>query len=102
RQAMSSVLPLLEKDMGLTLRDQCLLIYSFAWVYGLSAPFADAIVDRIRRKTAIVGGLYVWSVICVATALSRNLAHLVFFRAAEGLGETFYYPASVSILSDYH
>jgi MFS family permease len=102
RQAISSVLPLLEEEMGLTLQQQGLVVFSFAWVYGLSAPFAGAIVDRIRRKTAILGGLYVWSLICMATASSRKLAHLVFFRAAEGLGETFYYPASVSILSDYH
>src|SRR5205823_841243 len=27
---------------------------------------------------------------------------LIFFRAAEGLGETFYYPASTSLISDYH
>src|SRR5262249_33725759 len=58
--------------------------------------------DRIRRKTAILLGLHVWSLICVATALSRNLRHLLLFRAAEGLGETFYYPASTSLLSDYH
>ena len=27
---------------------------------------------------------------------------LVFFRAAEGLGESFYFPASMSVLADYH
>jgi sugar phosphate permease len=27
---------------------------------------------------------------------------LLFFRAAEGLGETFYFPASMSLISDYH
>ena len=54
------------------------------------------------RKTAILGGLHVWSVICMATALSQNFRHLFFFRAAEGLGETFYFPASMSLLSDYH
>ena len=28
--------------------------------------------------------------------------HLFLFRAAEGLGETFYFPASTSLISDYH
>jgi MFS family permease len=41
-------------------------------------------------------------VICVATALSRNFSQLLFFRGAEGLGETVYYPASMSMLGDYH
>ena len=38
----------------------------------------------------------------MATAWSRSFTHLLFFRAAEGLGESFYYPASTSLISDYH
>src|SRR5262245_25410663 len=59
RQAIFSVFPLLETEMGLTLEERGLLGSSFAWVYGLSAPFAGAIVDRVRRKSAILGGLYI-------------------------------------------
>jgi MFS family permease len=102
RQAIFSVFPLLEHEMGLTLADKGLLGSSFALVYGIGALFAGMVVDQVRRKTAILGGLQVWSVICVATAFSRNFRSLLFFRAAEGLGETFYYPASTSLLSDYH
>jgi MFS family permease len=60
------------------------------------------IVDRVKRRTAILGGLQAWSIICVATVMSTNFRHLLFWRAAEGLGETFYYPASMSLISDYH
>jgi MFS family permease len=102
RQAVFSVLSLIQTEMRLTNVDLGWLGSSFAWVYGLCAPFAGAVVDRVRRKTAILAGLQAWSVICMATALSRRFSHLLFFRAAEGLGETFYYPASVSLLSDYH
>ena len=38
----------------------------------------------------------------MATVLSSDFRHLLFWRAAEGLGETFYYPASMSLISDYH
>ncbi len=102
RQAIFSVFPLLEKELGLSPLQLGLLGSSFAWVYGLAAPLAGSIVDRVRRKSAILGGLYSWSAICMATALSRNLGSLLAFRAAEGLGETFYFPASMSLLSDYH
>ena len=102
RQAIFSVFPLLEREMGLTTVQLGLLGSGFAWVYGLGAPFAGVIVDRVRRKTAILGGLHVWSLICMATALSKNFRHLFWFRAAEGLGETFYFPASTSLISDYH
>ncbi len=102
RQAIFSVFPLLEQEMQLTPVELGLLGSAFAWVYGLAAPLAGMIVDRVGRKTAILGGLHVWSIICVATAFSRNFRHLFFFRAAEGLGETFYFPASMSLLGDYH
>ena len=38
----------------------------------------------------------------MATATAFNFPSLLFFRAAEGLGETFYFPASMSLISDYH
>ncbi len=102
RQAIFSVFPLLEKEMHLTPVQLGLLGSSFAWVYGLFAPIAGSIVDRIRRRTAILGGLYLWSGICMATASSRGFGALLFFRGAEGLGESFYFPAGVSMVSDYH
>src|SRR5215210_9183808 len=102
RQAIFSVFPLLQREMGLTTVQLGLLGSSFAWVYGLGAPFAGMVVDRVRRKTAILGGLEAWSIICVATVTSRRFRHLFFWRAAEGLGETFYFPASMSLISDYH
>lgn len=102
RQAIFSVFPLLEREMHLTPVQLGLLGSGFAWVYGLAAPFAGLIVDRVSRKKAILGGLHAWSLICLATVLSRNFRHLFLFRAAEGLGETFYFPASTSFISDYH
>jgi MFS family permease len=102
RQAIFSVFPLLEREMQLTPVQLGLLGSAFAWVYGLTSPVAGLVVDRVRRKTAILGGLHVWSVVCAATALSTNFRHLFVFRALEGLGETFYFPSSMSLISDYH
>jgi len=102
RQAIFSVFPLLEKEMHLTSVQLGMLGSAFAWVYGIGGQFAGIIVDRVRRKSAILGGLYAWSLICMATALVRNFRGLFVMRAAEGLGETFYYPAAMSLVSDYH
>ena len=38
----------------------------------------------------------------MATALCGSFRQLFVFRAAEGLGETIYYPASTSLISAYH
>jgi MFS family permease len=102
RQAVFAVFPLLEKELHLGPVQLGLLGSSFAITYGLCAPFAGAIVDRVRRVAAILWGLYIWSLICVATALSRTFPQLLAFRAAEGLGETLYFPASMSLISAWH
>lgn len=102
RQAFFSIFPLLEKELGLTTAQLGLLGSSFAVVYGLGGPFAGYVVDKIRRKTAVIGGLELWSVICVLSALSRNFFQLLVFRAAEGIGECIFYPAALSMISDYH
>jgi sugar phosphate permease len=102
RQAIYSVFPLLEKELGLSMVQLGMLGSAFAWVYGLSGFMAGFVVDRMSRKKAILGGLYVWSIICAATAFFRGFRALFVLRAAEGLGETVYYPASMSMVSDYH
>jgi MFS family permease len=102
RQAIYSVFPLLKTEMRLTDVQLGIVGASFMWVYAVAAPFAGMIGDRVSRKTLIIGGLLFWSGITIATALSRTYWHLVLFRALEGLGEAFYFPASMSMLSDYH
>lgn len=102
RQVIFSLFPLLKEEMGLTPIELGMLGSAFALVYGLCAPFAGNIVDRVRRKSAVLWSLFAWSVTCMATGLARGLSQLVFFRAALGLSETSYFPAAMSMISDYH
>jgi MFS family permease len=102
RSALFTLFPLLEREMHLSPVQLGLLASSFAWTYGLLAPFAGNLVDRISRKRAVLGGLYAWSSIAACTSLSRGFGQLFGFMAAEGVGESLYYPASMSLLSDYH
>ena len=59
-------------------------------------------MDRVRRKRAVLGGLYAWSLIASCTSLARGFLQLLAFTTAEGVGESFYYPASMSMISEYH
>ncbi|MBI1896059.1 MAG: MFS transporter [Acidobacteria bacterium] len=102
RQAIFSVFPLLKSEMALSDVQLGVVGASFMWVYALMGPLAGMVGDRLSRKSVILGGLVFWSLITVATALSRTYWHLVLFRALEGLGEAFYFPASMSLVSDYH
>lgn len=102
RQAIFSVFELLKSEMNLSDVQLGIVGASFMWVYAGIGPIAGLAGDRINRKTLIIAGLVFWSVITIATALSTRYSHLVVFRALEGFGEAFYFPASMSLLSDYH
>lgn len=102
RQAIFSVFPLLKLEMGLSDVQLGIVGASFMWVYAAFGALAGLVGDRLPRRTVVIGGLIFWSLITVATALSTTYTHLVIFRALEGFGEAFYFPASMSMLSDYH
>ena len=102
RQAIFSVFPLLKAEMNLSDVQLGIVASAFMWVYASFGAIAGLVGDRFQRKTLIIGGLIFWSAVTVGTALSTDYVHLVLFRALEGLGEAFYFPASMSLLSDYH
>jgi MFS family permease len=102
RQAIFSVFPLLKQEMGLSDIQLGIVGAAFMWVYAGFGAIAGIVGDRFQRKTLIIGGLIFWSLVTIGTALSTNYVHLVICRALEGFGEAFYFPASMSLLSDYH
>lgn len=102
RQAIFSVFPLLKQEMGLSDVQLGIVGAAFMWVYAGFGAIAGIFGDRLKRKTLIIGGLIFWSLVTIGTALSSNFVHLVICRALEGVGEAFYFPASMSMLSDYH
>ncbi|MDB5241157.1 MAG: major facilitator superfamily 1 [Spirosoma sp.] len=102
RQAIFSVFPLLKQEMGLNDVQLGVVGAAFMWVYAGFGAIAGLVGDRFERRTLIIGGLIFWSLVTLGTALSTNYSQLVICRALEGLGEAFYFPASMSLLSDYH
>ena len=102
RQAIFSVFPLIGRQFSLTDVQLGILGSSFMWMYALFGPLAGWLCDRLPRKTLILGALLFWSVATGATAFSRSYWQLILWRALGGLGEAFYFPASMSLISDYH
>jgi MFS family permease len=102
RQAIFSVFPLLKSEMGLSDVQLGVIGGAFMWVYAISAPLAGIIGDRFSRKNLILGGLLFWSAVTLSTAFCRNYWQLVAVRGIEGLGESLYFPASMSLIGDYH
>jgi len=102
RQAVYSVFNLLGREFTLSNLQKGMIASSFMVVYALSAPIAGLVVDRVSRRWLIAAGVGLWSVICVATGMAATFSQLLVYRAAEGLGESFYFPGSMSMVADYH
>ncbi len=102
RQAIYAIFPKLKDEFGFDPVQLGLIGSAFMWVYAAGAPLAGFIGDRVQRRHLILGGCLFWSMVTVMTGWCGKLWHFVTVRALEGFGETFYMPASVSLLSDYH
>jgi MFS family permease len=101
RQVISSILPVLGNEFGFDKVEQGLISSAFMWVYALGG-LLGYVGDRLRRKDLILGGCLFWSAVTVTTGWCAKLWQFVTVRALEGFGETFYFPASMSLVSDYH
>ncbi|MEN6336425.1 MAG: MFS transporter, partial [Phycisphaerales bacterium] len=104
RQSIYSVFSMLEKDPGLQLTAVQLgyVASSFMWVYAGAGWFAGLVGDRFRRKTVVLAGFFFWSVVTLAFSFATRYWHIVTLRAIEGLGEAFYFPAAMALISAYH
>ena len=102
RQAIFSIFPKLKDEFGFDKVQLGLIGSAFMWVYALAAPLAGFAGDRLKRKHLILGGCLFWSFVTMLTGSCGRLWQFISVRALEGLGETFYFPASTSLLSDYH
>ena len=102
RQAIFSVFPKLRTEFGFDAIELGLIGSAFMWVYAGGASFAGYIADHFSRKHLILGGCIFWSLVTVTTGWCTKLWHFITVRALEGVGETFYFPATMSLVSDYH
>lgn len=102
RVAISSVFPVLEKQYHLTKTELGAIGTAFTWIYALASPLAGQVGDHFSRKKVIMGGLYIWSLITGLTAQCTLFWQFMLVRGSEGLGESFYMPASMALISDYH
>jgi MFS family permease len=102
RQAIFSVFPLLKDQLGLSSVQLGFVGSAFTWMYALFGSLAGSVCDRFARKSVILGALGFWSVVTAATAFCHSYPQLIVCRSLGGLGEAFYFPAAMSLISDYH
>jgi MFS family permease len=102
RQAIFALFPLLRADLHLSDMQLALVGSSFMWMYALFGLLAGWLGDWVSRKGLIVGGLVLWIGVAVATVIVHGYRPLVLLRALGGISEACYFPAAMSLISDYH
>ncbi len=102
RAAMSSVLPALRTDFGLSDGELGMLGSIFLWAYALASPVAGVLADRWPRRLIVILSLALWSAVTALIGLAPGLVALLVLRAALGLAESLYLPAATALLADYH
>ena len=75
----------------------------FAMMYGICVPFAGVTADLLNRKWMVTVGV---AVFCLGIFLSGFVASagllILTYGILNGFGQTFYYPAATSLISQLH
>ncbi|MEO8972501.1 MAG: MFS transporter [Ktedonobacteraceae bacterium] len=101
RYVLSSVLPAIKKEFGMTDFQSGLLISSFLLVYAIATLPLGVWADRGVRKNIVAICVGIWSVSTALAGFTRNLIQLFSMRSILGIGEAGYAPASLSLLGDF-
>ncbi len=95
RVSIVEAIPMTDAQFGL-------LTATFLWIYGLLSPFAGFLADRFSRSRVIIFSLLVWSAVTWLTSFATTFEHLLISRALMGISESFYAPAALALIMDYH
>ncbi len=99
RYAFLAVGPAIIKDFNLSYTVYGLLTTAFLFVYTFGILPMGLLADRIKRKFVVAGGITFWSLATAVTYVAPTFGTLFATRAALGLGEASYFPASTSMLA---
>ena len=90
----------MKKDFDLSDKQIGLLGSAFIWIYAIVGVPLGLMADRMKRKTLLVGGVIVWSVLTAMNAFAQNFTHLLIARMGVGIGEAVVAPAATSWIGD--
>jgi MFS family permease len=102
RTAITTVFPLLRRDLGMS--DVALGATGslFLWSYALLSPLAGYAGDRFSRSRLITWSLLAWSAVTLLTGLAPTAAVVLAMRVCLGIAESVYMPAAATLIADYH
>lgn len=98
--SLNVALPEIQRQLGSSASSLQWIADIYGLVFaGLLLP-AGALADRFGRKTALQGGLVLFSGSALVASLGSETWHLVVARAAMGVGAAFIMPGTLAILTN--
>ncbi len=102
RQILSLLIEPIQRDLGINDTQISLLAgLAFAIFYTVMGVPIARLADQKNRRTIILWGISIWSVLTATCGLAKNFWHLFFSRMGVGVGEATLSPAAMSMISDY-
>lgn len=96
---IGGILPEIAHDLSASIGKTGLVVSVFSLSYALGSPIISALSARWRRSTVMLGGLAVFSVANLLSALSPTLACLLATRVIAALAAGLVAPASYALAS---
>jgi predicted MFS family arabinose efflux permease len=101
RMLITSLAPLLIRDLGLTRAEIGLLAgFGFVVFYSAAGLLLGLAADRWPRIPLVAAGLAVWSAMTALSGFARAFLHLALPRVLVGAGEATLAPAALSMIDD--
>ncbi|MGH9846232.1 MAG: spinster family MFS transporter, partial [Blastocatellia bacterium] len=92
----------IRRDLGISDTGMSLLMgFSFAVFYSFFGMLLGRLADSRSRRTIIVIGFSLWSLMTAGCGLARNFVQMLLLRMGVGVGEASLSPAAYSLLADY-
>ncbi len=103
RQIFGATLTSIQSSLGVGAAQIGIVATVFTFAYGLSVPFAGAAADLFNRKWMVVSGVFVFCLGIFASGFVSALGVLIVtYGLLNGVGQSFYYPSSTSIIGELH
>lgn len=99
RVNIASTVPVIQKELGLSLVSMGWILSSFRWGYALFQIPGGWLGDRIGPRRALALIVTWWSLFTSATALAWSAASMAVFRFLFGMGEAGAFPIATRSLS---
>lgn len=102
RTAITTVFPLLQRDLGMSNLALGATGTAFLWSYAIASPLAGFLGDRVSRARLLTWSLGAWSLVMALTPLITSTWQLIAMRVLLGVAEAGYIPAATALIADYH